>query len=397
MHAGLLFVAIALLSGSISLAQTGTHVGMDTGSVEGTGRWKMEHSGTTAGLRGVYAVGGGVVWASGTDGTVLRSEDAGFVWQTCAIPPGGDKLDFRAIWAWDGQTAIVMSSGPGEQSRLYKTVDGCLHWTLLFTNPDAASHSNFSGFWDGLLFIDRDHGILYGDPAIGSPLINPVEGSYWTFRVRVTNNGGETWIPAVDPENNSPGKNLQPLPGESLFAASNSAMTTQDGWIWLGTSRARVLRRRVGPFEAGASSGAIDPFSGSCGIPWLGWQSAQTPLASGNGSSGVFSLAFRDQSHGVAVGGDYRKPGDAARTAAFSSDGGLSWIAAQIPPHGYRSAVAWDSQAQAWVAVGTNGSDVSYDDGRTWQPLDNGGWNALSLPWVVGPTGRIGKLVSLKQ
>jgi hypothetical protein len=46
----------------------------------------------------------------------------------------------------------------------------------------------------------------------------------------------------------------------------------------------------------------------------------------------------------------------------------------------------------AWITAGTNGSDISRDDGRTWQPLDNGNWNALSLPFVVGPNGRIGRL-----
>ena len=59
------------------------------------------------------------------------------------MPDGAEKLDFRSVWAWDAQTAIVMSSGPGEQSRLYKTTDGCAHWTALATNKDA------SGFWDG--------------------------------------------------------------------------------------------------------------------------------------------------------------------------------------------------------------------------------------------------------
>jgi hypothetical protein len=42
--------------------------------------------------------------------------------------------------------------------------------------------------------------------------------------------------------------------------------------------------------------------------------------------------------------------------------------------------------------VGTNGSDVSRDDGKRWQPLDDGNWNALSLPFVVGPKGRIARL-----
>ena len=62
------------------------------------------------------------------------------------------------------------------------------------------------------------------------------------------------------------------------------------------------------------------------------------------------------------------------------------------PPHGYRSAVQWSDVAQAWIAAGTNGSDISRDDGHTWQPLDNGNWNALSLPFVVGPDGRIGRM-----
>jgi len=360
-----------------------------------SGPWELEDSGTTAGLRGIHAVGGGVVWASGTDGTVVRSEDQGYLWQQCAVPPDGNKLDFRGIWAWDAQNALLLSSGPGDQSRLYQTTDGCMSWKLLFTNPDAASHSQFPGFWDGILFLDRQQGIIYGDPAEGSARTNPVEGGYFTFRLRVTHDGGNTWIPAVDPETGSPGKNLQPLPGEGLFAASNSAMTANQGWIWLGTSKGRVLRTRQGAFEAAACAGAVDPFSSSCGIPWVEWQSVQTPLASGNDSSGVFSLAFRDQKHGIAVGGDYRKPNDSARSAAYTSDGGEHWSAAHKPPHGYRSAVAWDARDQAWITVGSNGSDISYDDGKTWQWLDSGNWNALSLPWAVGPKGQIGKLGTL--
>jgi photosystem II stability/assembly factor-like uncharacterized protein len=153
-------------------------------------------------------------------------------------------------------------------------------------------------------------------------------------------------------------------------------MTAFQDEIWLGTSRARVLHSKDG---------------GST------WQSAQTPLASGNDSSGVFSLEFRDATHGVAVGGDYTRPEATQGTAAYSNDGGAHWIAAGKPPHGYRSAVAWDTEHKVWIAAGTNGSDISYDDGKTWQWLDSGNWNALSLPWVVGPHGQIGKLGTLPE
>jgi photosystem II stability/assembly factor-like uncharacterized protein len=287
-----------------------------------------------------------------------------------------------------------MSSGPGELSRLYKTTDGCSSWKLVFTNPDASAGS---GFWDGLLFVDRHRGLVIGDPAHGNA-VNPIEGHTFTFRIRMTHDGGETWAPVIDPENFSPGKNLMPLDHESLFAASNSAATITGDWLWFGTSRGRVLRNKLfASFAAtGIVGGSTDPFSFSPGIAWLDWQVSQTPLASGNESSGVFSLAFRDQNHGIAVGGDYKKPDESTGTAAFTSDGGKTWTAAAKPPHGYRSAVAWDAANKAWIAVGTNGSDVSFDDGTTWVFLDSGKWNALSLPWVVGPEGRIAKLVSLK-
>ena len=363
--------------------------------IQKSGPWEMQSSGSTASLRGIHAVGGGVAWASGTNGTVLRTEDGGYMWQSCAMPPGAEKLDFRGIWAWDANTAIVMSSGSGDQSRLYKTTDGCSHWTLLFTNPEK------DGFYDALLFVDSQHGIVLGDPGHGDPHINPVEGGYFTFRIRITADGGKTWAPVTDPEIGPAGKNLQPLENEAFFAASNTSMAARDGWLWIGTSHNRVLRRKAPLWVVPGAycAGALDPFSGSCGIPWIDWQSFSVPLASGNASSGIFSLAFRDDEHGMAVGGDYTKPNESAGTAAWTADGGQHWTAAEKPPHGYRSAVAWDADAKAWIAAGTNGTDISRDDGKTWQPLDSspegGNWNALSLPWIVGPKGRIAKLGTL--
>ena len=327
------------------------------GSSQAQTAWEMEDSGTSAGLRGIHAVSGGVVWASGTGGTVLRSEDSGYLWQECAVPPGGAGLDFRGIWASDAQNALVLSSGPGLQSRLFRTTDGCSSWRLVFSNQDSG------GFWDGLLVVDHASGFIYGDPVTSGARTSGKDVALILPALQ-TRDGGQTW---------SPGKPIQALPGESVFAASNSAMTASQGWIWLGTSRGRVLRSRDG----------------------AEWQSAPTPLASGNGSSGVFSLAFRDAKHGMAVGGDYRQPGSTEGTAAYTSDGGEHWNASLRPPHGYRSAVAWDEDHQAWVTAGSNGSDISYDDGKTWQWLDSGNWNALSLPWAVGPNGQIGKLGTL--
>jgi hypothetical protein len=103
----------------------------------------------------------------------------------------------------------------------------------------------------------------------------------------------------------------------------------------------------------------------------------------------------------VTVGGDYKKPDEASGTSAYSIDSGLHWLKATNPPHGYRSAVAYSTPTKTWITVGPNGTDISTDDGRNWRALKPGPgdapdadqhWNALSLPFVVGPKGRIGVL-----
>jgi photosystem II stability/assembly factor-like uncharacterized protein len=105
-------------------------------------QFQIQDSHTTASLRGIHSIGNGIAWASGTEGTILRTTDEGATWQSCTTPPDAEKLDFRGIQAFDQNTAIVMSSGKGDLSRLYKTTDACKSWKLVFTNPDAG------GFFD---------------------------------------------------------------------------------------------------------------------------------------------------------------------------------------------------------------------------------------------------------
>ena len=366
--------------------------------VEKSGPWEMQDSRTTASLRGIHAVGGGVAWASGTNGTVLRTEDSGYMWQSCAMPPGAEKLDLRGIWAWDANTAIVMSSGPGDQSRLYKTTDGCSHWTLLYTNPDK------DGFWDAIQFVDPRRGILLGDPTTGA---NDKNGLALT--ILKTLNGGTTWM--RDPATEG---SIRVADGTGAFAASNSSVAIVGDRIWFGTggkSGAHIyiaefsglILNLKGPCEcANRLSGPRLRVNIPCNCPEFPHNSTSgfsgyiaVPLSGGTAASGVFSLAFRYSQQGIAVGGDYTKPNESTGTAAWTTDAGQHWTGAQKPPHGYRSTVAWDTDAKAWIAAGTNGSDISYDDGKTWQPLDDGNWNALSLPWIVGTKGRIAKLGAL--
>jgi hypothetical protein len=172
-------------------------------------QFDLQDSHTTASLRGIHSLGNGIAWASGSNGTILKTEDGGKNWQTCTIPPGAEKLDFRGIQGFDAKTAIVMSSGTGDLSRLYKTTDGCKKWKLLFKNPDA------EGFFDALMF--RGTGWLLGDPVNGS------------FVLFASKDGGRHWYRQQNTGLKVEGKS------QAVFAASNSSLTQPHIYVEFGT------------------------------------------------------------------------------------------------------------------------------------------------------------------
>ncbi len=311
--------------------------------------WIPQISGTTASLRGVHAVNGRVVWASGTAGTYLITHDGGATWRAGQVP-GAEKLDFRAVWAFDNAAAYLLSIGTGEQSRIYRTVDSGAHWALLFTNPHA------KGFFDGIAFWDRKNGIIAGDPVDGHTVIF------------TTGDGGEHWQR----------QSTAPAPAsEGAFAASNTSLAIMGPHeVWLGTTAARVLHSQ----DNGRT-----------------WTAAATPIRHDGAGAGIFSVAFSDPLHGVAIGGDYTKASDPQENIATTVDGGLTWTApAGPPPAGFRSAVAYLPDKKMWIATGTSGSDISLDGGASWKRFDTTGYNALGFissgaGWTVGPGGRIAR------
>jgi photosystem II stability/assembly factor-like uncharacterized protein len=309
---------------------------------------QAQNSRTDVQLRGISAVSSKVAWASGAKGTVLRTIDGGQTWETMVVV-GADSLDFRDIEAFDQNNAFVLSIGPGDQSRIYKTADGGRIWQRQFTNSDPRA------FYDCFAFWDKTHGIAVSDSVDGKfPLIATSDGMSWN-PVAVKN------MPAA-------------LPNEGAFAASGTCIATygkNDVWFGTGGPAARVFHSS----DRGKS-----------------WSVAETPILHGAATQGVFSLAFWTAKDGVAVGGDYKEPTKGEKTAAFTHDGGKTWTLAAKPPAGYRSAVAVGA-AHIPVSVGTSGTDISHDGGSTWNPLFTEDLNALALVgnsgWAVGPSGKI--------
>jgi photosystem II stability/assembly factor-like uncharacterized protein len=190
---------------------------LSAAAIQSQAQWQILRTPTTADLRGIHTVGNGVAWASGTGGTVLRTTDDGAHWQLCPTPPNAEHLDFRGIQAFDAQTAIVMSSGKGDLSRLYKTTDACKTWILLFTNPDP------EGFWDTLVMTSKNIGMLIGDPVPPSSSQAGAQPKRPVFPTYHTIDGGLRWS-RNDHDRIVAHADETGAPDESIFAASNSSM-----------------------------------------------------------------------------------------------------------------------------------------------------------------------------
>ena len=321
--------------------------------------WTVQTSGFDTNLRGVSAARlhgpeSVAVWASGSNGMVLRSVDRGKTWKQLHVA-GGETLDFRSIQAFDAATVYVMSSGEGDLSRIYKTTDGGVSWNLQYTDKRAAF------FLDALVCVSPKNCFALSDPVDGKFLLLGIsDGEHWKELPRDD-------IPVA-------------LPNEGAFAASGTTLLVRGADIYFATGgpAARVFH---------------SPDFGKT------WAAVETPIAHGNASSGIFSIALTGNTI-VAVGGDYKDPGRSEGTAAYSLDGGKTWKLAARQPGGYRSAVA-SVDGVTLAAVGPNGEDVSDDEGLHWRHTDFLDLNALMVlgyfdGWAVGPKGTIARMTNPK-
>ena len=312
----------------------------------------IQSSNTTEDLRGLSAVSSLVAWASGTHGTYLRTTDGGVTW-TAAQVAGAEALDFRDVKAFSPDEAYLLAAGPGEQSRIYKTIDGGKHWTMQFTNQEP------KGFYDCMAFWDRNHGIALGDPLDGQ------------FEMIVTDDGAH-WNPLPD--------TVRPrsLATEGAFAASGTCITVQgDTKVWFATGgdAARVFRS--------SNRGST-------------WSASDVPLAHEGASAGVFSIAIDGAGYGVVGGGDYKHPDQDGSNLAFTEDGGITWNLFGIRTQSYFSAVALDpANKRHLLAVGSTHAAYSDDvENRTWKAYWEMNLNSAKFvgpgeALAVGPKGRV--------
>ncbi len=312
-----------------------------------------QSSGTAALLQAVSPVDSVVVWVSGHDGTWGRTLDGGSTWHTDVVP-GADALEFRDVEAFDASRAVLMAAGPGDRSRIYRTIDAGASWDEVWVMPDSA------GFLDCMAFLDSERGFAYGDAVAGA------------LYLLGTVDGGSTWtrIPRDD---------LPPaLEGEGGFAASGSCVAPAGDSAAVVATGAGPEPRLISTYDGGRT-----------------WSVAPLPLTAGP-AAGATSVGVGADGFAWAVGGAIGDPIDGARVVV-SADGGTTWMPAGEPgTEGalYGAARAPGFSPPALVAVGPGGLAWSGDGGMSWATSDTTSHWAVAFTrggrgWAVGPSGRI--------
>jgi len=310
-------------------------------------------SGTPTSLRGLSVVNDNIVWVSGSNGIVGKSTNGGKSWKWITVK-GFEKNDFRDIEAFDAATAIIISVG--EPAYILKTNDGGENWKIVYENKTVGM------FLDAMEFWNEKSGIVIGDPLQGR------------FFIARSFDGGSNWQeipfekrPAADS-------------GEACFAASGTNI--------------RALDRDEAVFVSGGTSSRM--FSKKNPV--------RLPILQGKATTGANSIAVWDNyklnggKKMIVVGGDYMADSSIEKNCFISHNGGITWKAPDIPPHGYRSCVEYFSKTDVYCC-GLNGVDYSKNGGLNWKWISKEGFHVCrkaksgSSVFLAGNNGKIGKIV----
>lgn len=362
------------------------------------------------------------------------------------------RKDYRDIWAKNENEAVIMSAG--DSALILKTMDGGKNWTIVYTD------FRKDIFLDALE-IDSKTGIgmVLGDP------INTQKH----FAALYTTDFGSSWNNLPIGDWNLPLDTLESFfaaSGTSLVIIESKAEAADSGLTNLArkypiTTSSEV---RIKNLTVGFAGGGINPsyhivkfkqpkhstmkhnkrFNLPTSQPRVAANEIIPLPISGGPGSGVYGMCLSDAGHMVAVGGNYTLPDSFNGASAHSTNAnfGLKWSGGkgfQGHTGGYRSGVCISAPisseqlmsqstlrsqmaAQEFnnttvnfpiksgnritFCTGTNGSDISSDNGGTWYSIPKqtltsglyfeGSFNACAFSskhlWMVGNSGKFQRI-----
>jgi len=254
------------------------------------------------------------------------------------------KPEFRSIASTKNAVFILSVGNP---ALLYKFKNDSL--TLVY------KETNEKVFYDSMKFFDENNGIAIGDPTENC------------LSVIKTNDGGNSW-------HKVPCSALPKIAeGEAAFAASNTNLKVLNNKAWFVTG--------------GLKSHVF--YTSDKGKTW---EVSSTPIVSGKNTTGIYSIDFFDENHGIIAGGDYTNKFGESVNKAITTNRGKTWnaIAKNSSPN-YVSCVQYvpNSKGKKMVSVSTNGIFYSANSGEKWKKLSDKGFYSIQFvnhntAWLSG-------------
>ena len=306
-------------------------------------------------VRALKVVDENTIIFSGYGGLIGVSKNAGESWDTTRVDFEGLHPAFRACASDQGHMFIASIESPGLIFKI--SMDDLSRKQLIYKNDKP------NVFLDAMAFNDKGVCIVMGDPQGKCLTIirGHADDSKWE-EIQCKN------IPSVKK-------------GEAAFAASNGNISIVGDNVWLASG-------------GGASRVFHSSDEGKT------WNVYDTPMKQGGQMTGAFAISFKDEKTGLLIGGDWDDKDNNYGNLCITRDGGKSWwLISEGDGPGYRSSIIWSpTNENTCVAIGSEGIDISYNEGQTWENLSMKGYYTGRFSpdgqtiWLAGH-GEIGKLV----
>jgi len=327
------------------------------------GSWLFAQS-----YRGLAPFNDTICWVSGSSGSVIKTIDGGATWDTIS-PTGYSTKEFRDIHVYSANHALVMSSGAN--AVILSTRDGGKNWELVH------STSRLGVFYDAM-GVFGPFICVVGDPY------KPSVESELRIDMILSCDSGKTWDCTYA---NVWAGMWVPDSAEAFFAASGTNIILS----YRGSYSAETFEPKNLHYTlvSGGSNPRLYTNGIRMGLPFNRGESA-----------GAYGHASASGARMVIVGGDYRKPYSTELNCVYYDTKSHTYELSAIPPNGYRSGVAEFNNGQMWVCTGTNGTDFSLDDGKTWRATSLAGFNACAFSsnylWLCGDKGNVQRVEALR-
>lgn len=262
------------------------------------------------------------IWASGTNGTILKSKDGGNSWNVYLYKKA-DTLQFRAIKGLSTDEALVMSAGEGKASQIFKFSISS-GWTQLYEMPYA------NGFLDAIELLPDGSAIAYGDA---------IDSSYFILKSDEQLNNWERVLSSP-----KAGK------GEGGFASSGTNIAVgEKGEAWIGTGAggyANILK--------------TDDYGNT-------WKKYNSPMLKGP-AAGITSIR-QINGHLFIAGGDLAIADEYTNNLFYSDTNMENWIPLSQPVSKgafYGAALTSFEGMPVYLICGPSGADIWLPNKEIW-------------------------------